>query len=155
MAELEIGAAAPLVVATLDDGTSIELAELYAKGPLLVYFYPKSNTPGCTRQACNLRDNFELLAEKGLQVLGVSRDSVAAQTGFRKKQELPFHLAADKEGVLGTAFGVPTPLGFAYSRQSFLIVDGKVAWIDRKAKPDTQAQDALKALESLKEKSAE
>ena len=149
MAELEINSPAPAVTAILDDGSSLELASLYEKGPLLVYFYPKSNTPGCTRQACNLRDNFAELTEKGLQVVGVSRDSAKVQTGFRQKQSLPFHLVADTDGVLGETFGVPRPTGGGYARQSFLIVGGKVAWLQRKAKPDTQAEDALKALEKL------
>ncbi len=149
MSELQIGSPAPEVTAILDDGTGLPLAELCAKGPLLVYFYPKSGTPGCTRQACNLRDNFALLAEKGLQVLGVSRDTAAAQTGFRAKQGLPFRLVTDKDGVLGTAFGVERPTGNGYARSSFLIVGGKVAWVQKKARPDTQAADALDALKAL------
>jgi peroxiredoxin Q/BCP len=149
MSELQIGSPAPEVTAILDDGTGLPLAELYAKGPLLVYFYPKSGTPGCTRQACNLRDNFALLAEKGLQVLGVSRDSVSAQERFRLKQELPFRLVADKDGTLGTAFGVERPTGGGYARSSFLIVGGKIVWVQKKARPDTQAADALAALEAL------
>jgi len=149
MTELELNSPAPAVTVTLDDGSALDLSTLYAKGPLLVYFYPKSGTSGCTKQACNLRDNFEALTDKGLQVIGVSRDSVKSQTGFRDKQSLPFHLVADKDGVLGKVFGVPCSLGNFYSRQSFLIVEGKVVWIDRSAKPATQAQDALKALEEL------
>ncbi|MBN1402873.1 MAG: peroxiredoxin [Opitutales bacterium] len=149
MAELSVNSPAPVLTVTLDDSSLLDLSSLYERGPLLVYFYPKSQTPGCTRQACNLRDNFELLAEKGLQVLGVSRDSVKAQTGFREKQALPFRLVADKDGALGEAFGVPRPTGNGYARQSFLIVGGKVAWIARKAKPDTQAADALEALQKL------
>ena len=149
MKDLEINSPAPLVSATLDDGTTLELATLYAKGPLLVYFYPKSDTPGCTAQACNLRDNFEELTNHGLQVIGVSRDDEKAQTSFREKQKLPFHLVADNNNVLGNAFGVPKTLGLVYARQSFLIVDGKIAWIDRHAKPGTQAQDALAALKAL------
>jgi peroxiredoxin Q/BCP len=149
MSELQIGSPAPEVTALLDDGTALPLAELYAKGPLLVYFYPKSGTPGCTRQACNLRDNFALLTEKGLQVLGVSRDGVSAQERFRVKQSLPFRLVADKDGALGAAFGVERPTGGGYARSSYLIVGGKVAWVQQKARPDTQAADALAAMEAL------
>jgi peroxiredoxin Q/BCP len=149
MTPLEINSPAPLVTATLEDGTTLELAALYAKGPLLVYFYPKSGTPGCTAQACNLRDNFEELTDHGLQVIGVSRDDEKSQTRFRDKQKLPFHLVADNNNVLGDAFGVPKSLGLVYARQSFLIVDGKIAWIDRHARPGTQAQDALDALKAL------
>lgn len=149
MAELRIGSPAPALTVTLDDGGLFDLARVYAAGPTLVYFYPKSGTPGCTRQACNLRDNFETLAAKGLQVIGVSRDSAKAQAGFRTKQELPFRLVADKSGALGEFFGVPRPTGNGYARQSFLVVNGKIGWIQRKAKPDTQAADALAALAAV------
>lgn len=149
MAELTIGSTAPSANVTLDDGSLLDLALVYDKGPTLVYFYPKSGTPGCTRQACNLRDNFAALTDKGLQVVGVSRDSVKAQAGFRTKQNLPFRLVADKEGALGELFGVPRPTGNGYARQSFLVVKGKVVWLQRKAKPDSQAADALAALASF------
>jgi len=149
MTELDIGSPAPAHTVTLDDGSLFDLAVLYAKGPTLVYFYPKSGTPGCTRQACNIRDNFAALAASGLQVIGVSRDSVAAQTGFRAKQRLPFRLVADRNGELGERFGVPRPTGNGYARQSFLVVGGTIAWLQRRAKPDSQAEDALAALESF------
>jgi peroxiredoxin Q/BCP len=140
---------APLVAATLDDGTPLDLGSLYSKGPVLVYFYPRSGTPGCTRQACNLRDNFSALTGKGVQVIGVSRDSVKAQAGFRAKQALPFRLVADKEGLMGEAFGVPRPTGNGYARMSFLVVGGMIVWVQQKARPDSQAADALAALEGL------
>lgn len=140
---------APLVTATLDDGTPLDLGSLYSQGPVLVYFYPRSGTPGCTRQACNLRDNNAALASKGVQVLGVSRDSVKAQTSFREKQALPFRLVADKDGIVGDAFGVPRPTGNGYARMSFLVVGGIVVWVQEKARPDSQAADALAALERL------
>jgi thioredoxin-dependent peroxiredoxin len=149
MTNIEINSPAPDATVTLDDGSSLQLAALYAKGPTLVYFYPKSGTPGCTRQACNLRDNFAELTAKGVQAIGVSRDSVNAQTGFRAKQKLPFRLVADPDGKLGELFGVPRPTGNGYARQTFLIVDGKVAWKQEKAVPDTQAADALAALAKL------
>lgn len=149
MSQLEIGSVAPALLVTLDDGSELDISTLYSAGPVLVYFYPRSNTPGCTRQACNLRDNFSELTARGMQVIGVSRDSVKVQTGFIAKQSLPFRLVADTDGVLGEAFGVPRPTGKGYARQSFLIVNGKVVWIARKAKPDTQAADALKVLEKV------
>ena len=151
MSLLPVGAEAPVLSVTLDDGVVRNLAELYAQGPLLLYFYPKSATPGCTRQACNLRDNFALLAEKGLQVLGVSRDSVKAQTSFRGKQALPFRLVADGAGLVGEAFGVERPTGNGYARTSFLVVGGRIAWIQPKAAPDTQASDALAAYEGIRQ----
>jgi thioredoxin-dependent peroxiredoxin len=149
MAKLEVDSPAPDATITLDDGSALQLSAIYAKGATLVYFYPKSGTPGCTRQACNLRDNFAVLSAKGVQVIGVSRDSVKAQTAFREKQKLPFRLAADPEGKLGDIFGVGRLMFNGYARQTFLIVGGKVAWKQERAKPDTQAADALKAFAEL------
>jgi thioredoxin-dependent peroxiredoxin len=150
MAELHIGSPAPALTVTLDDGALFDLATLYAKGSVLIYFYPKSGTPGCTRQACNLRDNFAALTARGLHVLGVSRDGAKAQSSFRARQNLPFRLIADTNGALGELFGVPRPTGGGYARQSFLVTGGNIAWIQRKAKPDTQASDAMAVLESLR-----
>lgn len=146
---LEPGQPAPAATIPNHLGEPVDLAALYAAGPVLVYFYPKSDTPGCTRQACNLRDNFVDLQEAGLQVVGVSMDSVANQLAFQKKYGLPFILLADEDKVLGKAFGVGSFAGMAYKRQSFLIVDGKIAWRDLGASPSTQSADALKALQGL------
>ncbi|MGE9290330.1 MAG: peroxiredoxin [Puniceicoccales bacterium] len=145
---LEVGATAPAPVVLNSEGESVELSQVYAAGPTLVYFYPKADTPGCTAQACNLRDSFESLTASGIQVVGVSTDGVKAQAAFKAKYSLPFMLVADQDEVLVKAFGVPTKMTFA-SRQSFLLVDGKVVWRDLKATPKTQSEDALAALKSV------
>ncbi len=149
-APLEVGASAPVLTVTDSGGESLELGEVYAAGPTLVYFYPKADTPGCTTQACNLRDSFESLTEAGLRVIGVSADKVSSQAAFKEKYSLPFTLVADPDGKLIEAFGVPTRVGFA-SRQTFLVVDGKIAWRDLKAAPKTQATEALTALRVARE----
>lgn len=145
---LEVGADAPELTVTNSAGESMELSEVYAQGPTLVYFYPKADTPGCTAQACNLRDSFEKLGEAGIQVIGASTDNVKSQAAFKEKYSLPFTLVADPDGELVDAFGVPKKLASLASRQSFLIVDGKIAWRDLKATPKTQSEDALAALQS-------
>jgi len=145
---LESGAVAPALSVVTHTGETLELADLYETGPVLVYFYPKSDTPGCTRQACNIRDNFETLQDAGVQVLGVSTDSVASQKAFREKYNLPFTLVADTNKTMGEAFGIGTFMGLGFKRQSFLIVDGTIVWRDLKASPASQAADALAALES-------
>lgn len=146
MAEpLQPGADAPRIDVTLDNGEIANLGTFYDRGPVLVYFYPKSDTPGCTKQACNIRDNFQALSDKGVTVLGVSVDTVEAQKKFREKYNLPFNLVADKDKALGKAFGMSSERP-VHSRQSFLIVGGKVVWFDAKATPATQAEDALAAL---------
>ena len=106
-APIEIGAALPAVTARDQDDKEVKLAETAAKGWTLVYFYPKADTPGCTKQACSLRDSFATLTEKKVQVFGASLDDVAAQKAFHEKYKLPFTLLADKDGKVADAFGVP------------------------------------------------
>lgn len=142
---LNVGDAAPQLKTTDQNGKEVELAKELATGTSLVYFYPKADTPGCTKQACNLRDEFEAVKAAGIKVFGVSADTAADQKAFADKYTLPFTLLADKSGEVIKAFGVPTnPKGFA-SRQSFLVRDGKVIWRDLKANPTTQAKDAIAA----------
>jgi peroxiredoxin Q/BCP len=92
-----------------------------------------------------LRDAFAELNLEGLQVIGASLDKPAAQKAFQQKHRLPFPLAADVDGAMAKAFGVPTMMGFA-RRQSFLIKDGKIAWVDLNASTRQQAEDVRKAL---------
>jgi thioredoxin-dependent peroxiredoxin len=144
-APLEVGADAPTVLTVNQHGEPVNLGKELAEGISLVYFYPKADTPGCTKQACNLRDAFEEVKKAGIKVFGVSADSPEEQLAFAAKFSLPFTLLADKAGEVIAAFGVPAnDRGFA-SRQSFLIKDGKVIWRDLKADPTTQAEDAIAA----------
>lgn len=136
------GAALPVVSQKNQEDQSVKLAEAGAAGYALVYFYPKADTPGCTKQACSLRDSYAALAEKGVKIFGVSTDSVKAQKAFRDKYKLPFDLLADEDGTVLTAFGVPKTLGFA-KRQAFLFKDGKLVWRDLTASTEQQAADVL------------
>ena len=144
---LEVGAPAPDVTALNQDGESVSLGALYQKGLVLVYFYPKADTPGCTKQACSLRDAFSDLSDRGIIVVGVSSDKPAAQKKFREKYNLPFTLMADSELKIINAFGVPTRFGNA-SRQAFLIRDAKIGWRDLKASTAEQAADVLAVLDT-------
>ena len=143
---LEIGASIPSIQANLDSGESVELSNLAEKGYVLIYFYPKANTPGCTKQACSLRDAYEQLMEKGVSVFGVSKDSVKSQSSFKEKYSLPFSLIADTKSKVIDAFGVPKKLGFA-SRQAFLFKNGSLVWRDLAASTSRQADDVLNFLE--------
>ena len=143
---LDTGAALPAVTAKDQDGKEVKLAEEGAKGWTLVYFYPKADTPGCTKQACSLRDSYEALTQKGVRIYGTSMDTVEAQKAFKDKYKLPFTLLADKEAKVADAFGVPHAAGFA-KRQAFLFKDGKLVWRDLEASTDQQAADVLKELE--------
>lgn len=146
-AELQVGDTAPAVESIDQDGNAIDLGVIYSKGLTLIYFYPKADTPGCTAQACSLRDEYSQLSDLGVTVIGVSGDKPEAQRKFKDKYNLPFTLLADTNGSVAKAFGVPTLFG-APSRQAFLIQDGKILWFDRKASTKKQAQDILEVLKS-------
>jgi peroxiredoxin Q/BCP len=145
---LTVGEVAPSVTAQDQNGEAVNLSELYGRGPVLLFFYPKAGTPGCTAQACSLRDAWPEFKTRGVQIFGVSADTVEAQRKFAENQKLPYTLLADHEGVVAKAFGVPTMMGFA-KRSSFLIVDGKIAWIAQSAKTGEHAAEVNAALAEL------
>jgi len=148
---LAVGAKVPEVRAVNQDGMPLDLANVARKGFVLVYFYPKADTPGCTAEACSLRDAFTQLTEKGVKVIGVSADTIEAQEKFIQKYNLPFTLIADADHRVIDVFGVSVIPGMnVASRQSFLFRDGVVVWRDLKASTDRQAADVLKVLENLK-----
>lgn len=142
---LAMGAALPSVEQKNQNDEVVKLAEAGAKGFTLVYFYPKADTPGCTKQACSLRDAYVSLTEKEVKIFGVSMDSVSAQKAFQEKYKLPFALLADEDGKVVDAFGVPKTMGFS-KRQAFLFKDAKLVWSDLNASTEQQANDVLKYL---------
>lgn len=146
---LAVGAALPVVEQKNQDGKVVKLSEVGAKGYTLVYFYPKADTPGCTKQACSLRDSYAALTDKGVKIFGVSMDKVPAQKAFKEKYKLPFELLADPDAKVVDAFGVPKLMGFA-SRQAFLFKNGTLVWADQTASTEKQAQDVLKFLTAQK-----
>jgi peroxiredoxin Q/BCP len=150
-APLAVGAPAPAVTAKDQDGKAVHFKDVYAKGVTLVYFYPKADTAGCTKQGCSLRDNWAGLQAKGVQVLGVSGDKPEAQKAFRDKFTFQFPLIADDDGKVAAAFGVPAMKPGIFKRTSFLVKDGKIAWtMTDKTTTETHAEDVLKAVEGLK-----
>jgi len=147
---LSVGDAAPQITARDQNGAQVNLADVYAKGPTLIYFYPKSGTPGCTAQACSLRDAFPDFSSANVQVIGVSADSVEAQKKFAEEYKLPFTLLADTDLAVAKAFGVPTiPVLGVPRRQSFIVQDGKIAWIVESAKTGDHAAEVSEALAKL------
>ena len=144
-ASIAVGDVAPDAASRDQNGHPVQLAELYAEGLTLIYFYPKADTPGCTAQACSLRDGFAELQDRGVRVIGVSSDSPAAQKRFAEKFHLPFTLLADEDHAVANAFGVRLLLGMTH-RQSFLIKDRRIVWRDLSASTKEQAQDVLSFL---------
>lgn len=145
---LQPGTPAPAISGVDQDGKTVDFASLYKNGATLVYFYPKADTPGCTAQACSLRDSIVDLKALGIQVIGVSRDTPKAQKKFQEKYSLPFTLIADKDGKIAEAFGVPSLMISA--RQSFLVKDGKIVWMTKKAETSGHALQVENALKELK-----
>ncbi|MDQ8194425.1 peroxiredoxin [Coraliomargarita sp. SDUM461004] len=141
---LEIGSSAPQIQAINDQGESIDLGAALARGTTLVFFYPKAMTMGCTAQACSLRDAWDELQSRDVQIFGVSTDKAELQAEFRAKHTLPFTLIADPEGEVCEAFGKGR-----YSRQAYIFKDGTLVWRDLKAATSQQAAEVLAALDEL------
>jgi len=129
MKTLQVGDTVPSFSAQDQDGNTINLSDYSGKN-LIVFFYPRANTPGCTAEACNLRDNYKTLQDAGYELLGVSEDSQKKQASFKNKYEFPFPLLADEDHTVINAFGVWGPKKFmgkefdGIHRKTF-IVDGK------------------------------
>ncbi|MEQ8206483.1 MAG: peroxiredoxin, partial [Woeseia sp.] len=102
-------------------GKDVELSQLLADGPLILYFYPADFTPGCTKEACTIRDMFTDLRAVGLQVAGVSPQDAASHARFRKEQRLPFTLLSDEDKVAIKMYDVDGPFGVGVRRATFLI----------------------------------
>lgn len=142
---LEVGADAPAVSALTDAGHTLNLADVYrAHDYTLVYFYPKADTPGCTKQGCSLRDSYAALTDKGVAVIGVSHDNVAAQKAFKDKYQFPFTLLADTEKQVSGAFGAKGLI--MASRSAYLVHGGKIVYTDHKGSTSQQAADILSFL---------
>jgi peroxiredoxin Q/BCP len=147
---LNIGDFAPDFELTDQNGTSHRLSDYRGK-KVVLYFYPKDNTPGCTKEACSFRDSFEDYKKHGIVVLGVSKDSEASHTRFIEKFSLPFTLLADTQTAVCQAYGVwglKKSMGREYygiNRMTFVIdEEGKILKIYEKVKPEDHAKEILR-----------
>lgn len=143
MATLQAGDLAPVFTAKNQNGETVSLTDFKGK-KVILYFYPKDNTPGCTAEACDFRDNYQSLTGKGFEVIGVSTDDEKSHKKFESKFELPFTLIADTEKTIVESYGVwveKSLYGKSYmgtSRKTFLIdEDGKIITVIDKV--DTKA----------------
>ena len=143
---VEEGKPAPDFELHADDGRTVKLSDFRGK-PVVLYFYPKDDTPGCTKQACGIRDAWGEFQRAGAEVFGISADSQASHERFKSKYSLPFTLLADPEHKLGEPYGVSQEGKSSYERSTFVIdADGNVAKIMRRVKPDGHADQVLAAL---------
>jgi peroxiredoxin Q/BCP len=145
---VEEGRPAPDFELESDTGETVRLSELRGR-PVVLYFYPKDDTPGCTRQARGIRDAYREFERQGAVVLGISADTQASHERFKAKHSLPFTLLADPEHKLGESYGVAQEGKNSYARSTFVIdADGNVAKIMHRVNPDRHADEVLAALSS-------
>lgn len=145
--ELVPGKPAPAIKAQAHDGTEIDLAALKGK-QVVLYFYPKDETPGCTKEACAFRDAWNDLAKTGVVLVGVSTDSLASHKQFAEHHKLPFHLISDEDGAIAKAYGVPNNGGFL-GRQTFVIgADGTIKKVYRSVDVSKHASEILADVKS-------
>lgn len=137
------------------NGETVRLSD-FAGQPLALYFYPADDTPGCTKQACNLRDHTDALREAGVAVVGVSKDDVESHERFAKKYDLPFPLIADPDRSILDSYGVWGERSFygkkiiGTKRTTFLIgPDGRVRHVFKRPKTDRHAEEILAKLDAL------
>lgn len=153
--KLKIGDPAPIFTATTTDGSAIKLADFFGT-KLVLYFYPMDDTPGCTKQACSLRDHLQEIQDKGASVLGVSTQDAASHQRFQEKYDLNFPLVADTDGAVAHAYGAMGGSGLLNTAKSLLgvanritfIIDesGHIAHIIEKPDCDNHAEEVLNLL---------
>ena len=147
----KVGDTAPLIQGQDQDGKTWKLAEVVGKKVVLLYFYPKDDTPGCTKEACGFRDRMADLKKDKVEVIGVSFDSATSHQNFIAKYNLNFPLLADTDGKIADAYGVRMTDRDMARRVSFLIgLDGKIAHVTDTPNADTHLSEMKEAVSKLK-----
>ncbi|MGI8735350.1 MAG: thioredoxin-dependent thiol peroxidase [Pyrinomonadaceae bacterium] len=148
------GSVAPAFTTTDADGNTVKLKDFRGE-KVVLYFYPKDDTPGCTREACSFRDAFAEFKKRGIKILGVSPDKESSHKKFREKYKLPFTLLADTDRSIAEAYGTwgeKKFMGRTYmgvNRTTFLIDEkGKIKKVFQKVKPDEHAREVLDAFQN-------
>jgi peroxiredoxin Q/BCP len=148
--ELAIGDAAPDFSLMDEKVLPVSLKDFLGKKIVVLYFYPKDFTSGCTTEACSFRDNYKIYQDKGAVVIGISLDSVESHSKFSEKYNLPFDILSDKNKEVAKAYGVLGIAGLAARRVTFIIdKNGKIARIFPKVDVKQHSEEVLKALEEL------
>lgn len=148
---IQIGDKLPSFKATKQDGTAFESHEIHEK-PVVIYFYPKDFTPGCTTQACSFRDAYQDFQDLGAEVIGISGDSASSHQNFQQKYKLPFILLSDSDRKLRRLFGVPTALfGLLPGRVTYVFdAKGYCIYIFDSMSAKNHIEKALKAIQKAK-----
>ncbi len=148
---IKVGDKAPDFTLSTQTGESVNLYSLLAQKPVVLYFYPKDDTPGCTREACGFRDRYSVFQELGAAVLGISGDTVPSHQKFAAAHQLPFQLLSDTQNKVRKQFDVPATLGFLPGRVTYIIdQQGIVRHIyNSQLNFDGHIEEAINALKSL------
>ena len=152
MAEVRVNAGdkAPDFEGPTSDGSKLGLKDFVGKKNVVLYFYPKDDTPGCTKEACSFRDNLQSVRKMGAEIIGVSLDSVESHKKFATKYSLPFPLISDKEKRIANAYGVLKETGTSASRVTFIIdKTGKIAKVFPKVDVTKHTEEVVAALKTL------
>ena len=149
-AALKVGDTAPDFTAGSSAGTQVHLKDVVGKAPIVLYFYPKDDTPGCTKEACDLRDNFTAFRKLNAIVFGISYDSVASHQAFVKKYNLPFELLSDQDKKIAKLYGAD---GMLYASRMTFVIDntGKIAWVNPAVNPSTHSAELEAVLARLQQ----
>src|SRR5882672_6031832 len=146
----KVGDKAPDFSVAASNGTTVQLKDYVGKGPIILYFYPKDDTKGCTAEACGIRDTMDEFKGLDATVLGVSFDSVESHKAFIEKYHLPFLLLADTDKKIAKAYGVADDNSKTAKRVTFVINKaGKIAFVDPKVNPATHAEELRTVLSRL------
>jgi thioredoxin-dependent peroxiredoxin len=147
-AELKVGDPAPDFSAASSDGSQVHLKALTGKAPIVLYFYPKDDTPGCTKEACSIRDDFGAFRKLNATVFGVSYDTVESHKKFIEKYHLPFALLSDSDHAIAKAYGADGSFG---AKRMTYVIDktGNIAWINPAVNPSTHSKELQDVLAKL------
>ena len=148
--KVKVGDAAPDFEGPTISGSKLGLKDFVGKKNVVLYFYPKDDTPGCTREACSFRDNIQSIRDTGAEIVGVSLDSIQSHDKFTAKYSLPFPLISDKDKRIATAYGVLRETGVSTNRVTFIIdKNGKIAKIFPKVDVGVHTTEVIAALKAL------
>lgn len=154
--KVKVGERAPNFILPTQTGERFELAQLLGKQPIVLYFYPKDDTPGCTKQACSFRDEYQAFVDVGASVIGVSSDAVRSHREFIAKYRLPFTLLSDESGQVRARYGASTVFGILPGRVTYVIDrQGVVQHIfSSQFRPTAHVDEALRVLQALEKNDA-
>ena len=147
-ASLKVGDTAPDFTAMSSSGQVVHLKDVIGPKPIVLYFYPKDDTPGCTKEACSLRDDFDAFRKLNARVFGISYDTIDSHKKFIEKYHLPFELLSDHDKSIAKSYGAD---GFMFANRMTFVVDktGKIAWMNPKVDPATHSAELQAALSKL------